>query len=129
MNIGAQISSGYLTMIDLDNIALEIVKLSNKHAMKVTWRASVEHTPTSEIHSITAKIIQHDVVLWKQKYSDRMWHINMALMYAGVHGFLSKKDVEFRQWMQKMMKEQEEAEREAKIARMPSWGDKLKNQI
>jgi len=129
MSIGAQISSGYLTMIDLDNIAQEIVSLSNKHAMKVVWKASVKRTQVGVQHIITAKVIEKNAVVWKETYTDKAWHINLALMYAGVHGFLSKKDIEFRQWMQKMMKEKEEAEREAKIARMPSWGDKLNSQM
>jgi len=129
MNTGAQISSSYLTMQDLDNMAREIVTLSNKHGMKVVWKASVLHAASGEQHSITSKIIQKDIIIWKQSYSDRMWHISMALMYAGIHSFLINKDIEFRQWMQKMNKEKEERAQEARIASMPSWSEKIKQQL
>jgi len=128
MNIESQIESGYLSIKDLDIIANDIISLSNKHGMNVRWKASMLRADKKS-HTIRVRVIQHKVLLWEQTYSDMMWHRCMAFMYAGVYNYLSKKDLEYREWEKKMMKEKQEREEERRIASMPSWTDKIKNQL
>ena len=112
--------TGYVTLRDLDYIANDVVALCNKHGLRAVWKGKGR--------SIIAKIMGRDGIVWTKTYTEKYWHQNMAMMYAGLHDYLHLLDKKWKLEQERIKRERQEREEEARIAAMPSWEEKIKQQ-
>jgi len=115
MDYMRQIAAGYFQIREMDKIYRECRTLAFKHSFVIKW--SIKQ------RTATAYLKFNGSVMWKADFTHEMPHMVIVLMYLGIYTELTRREAENQAAIIRMRIEEEEREKERRIAALPGWGE------
>jgi len=115
-----QVEDGNFTVRDMQNIIYDCEVKSKKLGVWLRWKPTGNH--------ITGRIKKQGKIIWEVTISTISVPYNLCRMYVQVNAQLTKMLDEKTATDARLKRQEEEREKERRIAAMPGWGDRIKGQ-
>jgi len=115
-----QIEAGNFTLRDMQNIVHDCLSKAQMLGLTVAWYP--------EGHHVTGRIKKNRKIIWSVTASTISFPYNLCRMYAQAHQKLTTMATEKAATDARLKRQEEEREKERRIAAMPGWSKRIKGQ-